>query len=137
MKNLLVLHLICCMLFVTSLLAEAQELSSKELLIGRWELCTQDGERIERPNVRQKVYTKDSYVVLEIDKSNNTTYMDFIGKTTIDDEGKLIETVLYADPRMREMTFRNYKFTFRVEGEYLYLEGIGNPFNEVWARISD
>ncbi len=116
----------------------AQLLTVNEKLVGRWELCTKDGKKSELPNVRQKIYTKDSYVVLEVNKSDNTTYVDFIGKTTANGEKEMIETVIYTDSRIKNMLSKSFKFSYKIEGEYLYLVGLeGNPFNEIWIRVSE
>ena len=104
-------------------------------LTGRWELCPPNGQA--NPNVRQKVYVKDSYVVLEVDKSDNTAYVDFIGKISHDGEGRITETVIYTDSRIKHMLSRNFKFSYKVEGQYLYLKGIDNKFDEIWIKVSD
>ena len=126
------------LLFTANNFVQAQTSSDKDKLAGRWELCTPDGKTSENPNVRQKIYTKDSYVVLEVDKSDNTTYVDFIGKTDVDAEGKLTETLIYTDSRLKQMRSQSFDFSFKVEGKYLYLKGLnGNPFNEIWIKVSD
>jgi hypothetical protein len=116
---------------------KAQNASVNEQLIGRGELCTPDGKIIETANVRQKIYTKNSYVVLEVDKSDNTTFVDFIGTVTAQSEDKITEKVIYVDSRIKYMMSQSFQFFYKIEGNYLYLKGIGNAFNEIWVRISD
>jgi hypothetical protein len=127
------------LIFVTScnsVKAQTEEINNK--IIGRWELCEKDGKRSERSNVRQKVYTKKSYVVLEVDKVRNASYLDFIGTITATSKDKMTETVIYSDAKIKHMLSQSFNFRYRVEGEYLYLEGIdGNPYNEVWIRTSE
>ena len=35
------------------------------------------------------------------------------------------------------MLSRNFKFSYKVEGQYLYLKGIDNKFDEIWIKVSD
>jgi hypothetical protein len=116
---------------------EQQSVGVNELLVGRWELCTPEGKPMETPKVRQKIYTKKSYVVLEVDKESNTTYVDFIGKITPEGEDKMDETVVCTHSQLTSMLSRSFKFFYKVDGNRLYLKGIDNAFNEIWVRISD
>ncbi|MDR0687702.1 MAG: hypothetical protein LBF55_03320 [Prevotellaceae bacterium] len=108
-----------------------------EQLIGRWELCAPDGKTAVSPKVRQKIYTKKSYVVLEVDKENSTTYVDFIGVITPEGEDKMTETVIYTDSQIKPMLSRSFQFFYKIEDNHLYLKGISNEFNEIWIKISD
>jgi hypothetical protein len=131
---------VCGLLFgVFFCFAQQDERNPKEdtQLTGRWELCTVDGEISKNPNVRQKVYVKNSYVVLEVDKNDHTTYIDFVGKIDYNGEDKLTETVIYTDSRIKNMLSRSFRFFYKIEGEYLYLKGIDNSFNEIWVKVSD
>jgi hypothetical protein len=92
---------------------KAQSNIVNEQLIGRWELCTPNGKAVERPNVRQKIYTKNSYTVLEIDKNDNTTYVDFIGTITAQSEDRITETVIYVDSRTKFMMSRSFQFFYK------------------------
>jgi hypothetical protein len=124
-------------IFVTANSMKAQNAVVDNRLVGRWELCSPDGKRIERPNVRQKVYTKNSYVVLEVDKNASNTYVDFIGTITAESEDKITERVIYTHSHIKHMMSRSFQFFYKIESDYLYLKGIDNAFNEIWVRISD
>jgi hypothetical protein len=100
-------------------------------LVGRWELCALDGKTAVSPKVRQKIYTKKSYVVSEVDKENSTTYVDFIGVITPEGKDKMTETVIYTDLRIKPMLSQSFQFFYKIENSYLYLKGIGNTFNEI------
>ncbi len=117
--------------------SNAQTFSVNEKLVGRWELCTPEGKVMTNPYVRQKVYTKNSYVVLEVDKSNNITLVDFIGTITAESDDKIIEQVLYPNAQIKHMLSKSFKFFYKIEGDYLYLKGMDNTFNEIWVRISE
>jgi hypothetical protein len=134
-KKIITICLIIGLSFTLSDTAEAKLFERNNPLIGRWELCSMDGQ--EKPNVRQKVYVKDSYIVLEVDKNDNTTYIDFVGKISHDDDNKITETVIYTDSRIKHMRSRSFKFSYKVEGQYLYLKGIDNVFNETWMKVSE
>ncbi|MDR1023955.1 MAG: hypothetical protein LBL94_11920 [Prevotellaceae bacterium] len=116
---------------------KANNPKGNDLLTGRWELCNPDGKPTGNPQVRQKVYVKNSYVVLEVDKSNNTTFIDFVGTITYQDKDSLTETPIYTNPGIKHMLSQNFKFSYRIEGQYLYLRGSNNSFNETWIKVSD
>jgi hypothetical protein len=116
---------------------EKQNAGVSEQLVGRWELCTPEGKPMESSKVRQKIYTKKSYVVLEVDKESSTTYVDFIGKITPESEDKIAETVVCTHSQLTLMLSKSFKFFYKVEGDRLYLKGIDNAFNEIWIKISD
>jgi hypothetical protein len=124
-------------IFIAANSIKAQNAFVNQQLTGHWELCTPDGKVSENPEVRQKIYTKDSYVVLEVNKIDNTTAVDFIGTVVATGEDKIIETVIYTNPQMKSMYLLSFKFSYKIEGKYLFLEGIENPFNEIWIKISD
>ncbi|MEA4975637.1 MAG: hypothetical protein VB046_07880 [Paludibacter sp.] len=117
--------------------SNAQTFSVNEKLVGRWELCTPEGKVMTNPNVRQKVYTKNSYVVLEVDKTNNITFVDFIGTITAESGDKIVEQVIYPNAQIKNMLSKSFKFFYKIEGDYLYLKGMDNTFNEIWVRISE
>ena len=134
MKQQLFIVLLC---FATTAIF-AQTPAVNEQLIGRWELCTPYGEIVKTPNVRQKIYTKNSYVVLEVNKETNTTVVDFIGTIVAESENKITETPIYTNFQITNMININFSFNYKIEGDRLYLLGIdNNPFNEIWVRISD
>jgi hypothetical protein len=116
---------------------KADDPKGNDLLVGRWELCTPDGKPSENPKVRQKVYVRDSYVVLEVNKNDNTVFIDFVGKITYQGEGRLTETPIYTHPGIKHMLSKDFRFSYRIEGRYLYLEGLNNSFNEIWIRVGD
>jgi hypothetical protein len=126
--------------FANGGLLKAQSQSENNSLIGRWELCDKEGKPFESPIVRQKVYVKDSYVVLEVSKKDSLTYVDFIGKIEYGEKNKneITETPIYTAKGIEYMRTRGFKFSYKVEGEYLYLNALdGNPDNgEIWIRIS-
>jgi len=136
-KQVLNIILAAGFIFMAACQVKAQSLVVNEQLVGRWELCTPDGKLVTTPNVRQKVYTKNSYVVLEVDKNDNTTFVDFIGTITAESQDKITEKVIYTDSRIKPMLSKSFGFFYKVDGDYLYLKGIDNTFNEIWVRISE
>jgi hypothetical protein len=136
-KQLTVTILAIGLIFIMNESVKADNPKGNDLLIGRWELCNPDGTPTGNPQVRQKVYVKNSYVVLEVDKSNNTTYLDFVGTITYQDKDRLTEIPIYTHPGIKHMLSQDFKFSYRIEGKYLYLEGLNNVFKEVWIKVSD
>jgi beta-lactamase regulating signal transducer with metallopeptidase domain len=48
------------------------------------------------------------------------------------------QSIKYANPTTMNLIGRtNIHFTFKIEGDLLTLNGVGNPWNEVWKRVSD
>jgi len=133
MKTKLFIALFC--ISATTLFAQKPVVD--EQLIGRWELCTLEGKVMETPNVRQKIYTKNSYVVLEVNKEDSVTVVDFIGTLTAVDESKITETPVYSNSKIKYMLSRGFNFFYKIEGDRLYLKGIDNSYNEIWVRISN
>jgi hypothetical protein len=56
------------------------------------------------------------------------------GTYTLDGD-EYIETVEYACPSTINFVGKTYRFTVKVEGDYMTQKGIGNPFTEVWKRV--
>jgi len=133
MKTKLFIALFC----IATTTVFAQNPVVNEQLIGRWELCTPDGKVMETPNVRQKIYTKNSYVVLEVNKKDSVTVVDFIGTLTAVSEDKITERPIYSNFGIKNMLTRDFNFYYRIEGDRLYLNGIDNSFNEVWVKVSE
>jgi hypothetical protein len=133
MNKLLITALFC----MTAMTMFAKKPVVNEQLIGRWELCTPEGKMMETPVVRQKIYTNDSYVVLEVNKENNTTTVDFIGTVVAESKEKIIETPIYTHSAITGMLSRNFSFFYKIEGVHLYLKGIDNSFNEIWVKVSN
>lgn len=125
------------LLFCLMAISVLAENSVDERLIGRWELCTPEGKPMGGTQVRQKIYTKNSYVVLEVNKEQNTTMVDFIGTLTAINEGQIVEVPIYTNSGIPNMLFQSFSFLYRIEDNYLYLGGIDNSYNEIWIKISD
>ncbi|MDR0811774.1 MAG: hypothetical protein LBN23_05855 [Paludibacter sp.] len=132
MKKLFIIGLFC----IVAMTISAQQYVVNEQLVGRWELCTPDGKIMASPNVRQKIYTENSYVVLEVNKETNTTLVDFVGTVVAESEGKIVETPIYTNEMIKNMLAKKFSFFYIIEGDHLYLKGIDNSFNEIWVKIS-
>ncbi len=140
MKKLLFVALFCAIAAATSAKDPESEKSAavNDRLIGRWELSRPEGSSpTELSKVRQKIYTKESYVVLEVDKTNNTTYVDFIGKLTNQSANSITETPIYTHPPYKSMLGNDFKISYKIEGNRLYLNGLNYKLDEVWIRISE
>jgi hypothetical protein len=138
MKNqVLAIILVTGFIFAATQAMNAQKAIVDEQLIGRWELCSPEGEIIKTPHVRQKIYTKNSYVVLEVNKENNTAAVDFIGTVVAESENKIVETPIYTHIMIKNMLLQNFSFLYKIDGDYLYLLGIDNQFKEIWVRVSE
>lgn len=144
MKKLLLAASLCVIALAVSAKnppapAAPQEPVINEQLIGRWELTKPEGSSpTELSKVRQKVYTRESYVVLEVDKANNTTYVDFIGKLTAEGPDRISEVPIYTLAAYKAMLGRDHKIVYKiVNNNRLYLAGINYDLDEVWIRISE
>ncbi|MDR1810852.1 MAG: hypothetical protein LBR34_10735 [Prevotella sp.] len=137
-KNSLAISLAIGLMLAFSSSIKAENPKGSDSIVGRWELCMPDGKTSENPKVRQKVYAKNSYVVLEVDKEKNTTFVDFIGTISYVGDDKLTETPIYSNAMITDILSKDFEFFWKVEGDYLYLMGVkGNQFKEIWIRVSN
>jgi len=135
MKKLMISSaIILCMAFVFSDFSKAQSSFDKSKLIGTWELCDASGKTIETGNVRYKIISSNSFVVVETDQKNHFYSGDFMGSYTIDND-TYVETISFTIPTLYK--YKGIKSSFKIElkGDLMYTKGINNFYNEIWKKV--
>ena len=140
MKKLSILSVLTIggILFLSSLTTNAQNKTRiKESLLGTWQLCDASGKTAISGNVRYKVITPETFVVLELNKDNHTFSGDFVGNYSVNNDGEYTESISYTYSNYT--SFQNAKNTFKVEfkDDLMYMKGVNNSFNEVWKKVSN
>lgn len=135
MKKLLILSLVTIlMVFLFTGLTTAQTVD-KSTLVGTWQLCDNSGKLVTTGIVRVKFITAESFTVTEIDQDKKTFSAYFIGNYSLK-KGLYTENITYATTQVQSFIGQTNNFNLELKGDHLYLKGIGNPYNEIWQRIS-
>jgi len=137
MKKLLILSaLTISLVFFFTSISKAQGASTfnKTEFVGTWQLCNYEGIASSTGTVRYKIITPETFVVVELNKDNNTYQSIFFGSYTLEN-GTYEETINFTSPAL--VSFKGLKNSFKLElkKDLLYSKGIGNPYNEIWKRI--
>lgn len=135
MKKLLILSSVTIlMVFLFTGFTSAQTVD-KSTLVGMWQLCDSSGKLVTTGTVRVKIITTESFTVAEIDQDKKTFSSYFIGNYSLK-KGLYTENITYATPEYLTGVGQTNNFNIELKGDHLYLIGMGNPFNEIWQRIS-
>ncbi len=135
MKKLLILSSVSIiMAFLFTGLTTAQTVD-KSTLVGTWQLCDDSGKLVTTGNVRIKVITTESFTVSEINQDKKTFSAFFIGNYSLKNS-VYTETITYTNTQLQTYIGQSNNFNIELRGEQLYLKGQGNPYNEIWQRIS-
>lgn len=135
MKKLLILSSVTIfMVFLFTGITTAQTVD-KSMLVGKWQLCDSIGKLVTTGNTRVKFITKESFSVTEINQNEKTLLAYFIGNYSLKN-GIYTENITYANSQVQSFIGLTNNFKLKLKGDRLYLKGVGNPFNEIWQRIS-
>lgn len=135
MKKLVILSTITFLfIFLSSGLTSAQTIDNS-MLVGKWQLCDESGNLVKNGNARVKIITTESFTVTEINQDIKALSIYFIGSYELKD-GVYAETITFANSQLQSFIGQTNKFGIELKGELMYLKGMGNPYNEVWRRIS-
>ena len=134
MKKLIILSSITiCMVFLFSSLTKAQSVD-KTKLIGTWQLCDGNAKAATTGSVRVKIISDESFSVLEVDQDKSYFSGYFIGTYTLDND-VYTETITFTNPAMYQYKGVTNKFKIEFKGDLMYVNGIGNSYNEIWKRL--
>lgn len=135
MKKLLILSSITIfMVFLFTGLTTAQTVD-KSTLVGTWQLCDGSGKLVTTGNVRVKFITTESFTVTEINQDKKTFLAYFIGNYSLKNS-VYTENITYATTQLLSFIGKTNNFNIELKEDHLYMKGVGNPYNEVWQRIS-
>jgi hypothetical protein len=120
-------------------LTEARPAPSEEVknLIGTWVWVGVPGGQVGEPaaaGARYKVITDKTWEVNQSDPQTGASMFHHGGNYTIKGND-YSETVTYNNPSSADVAKQTFKFNIKVEGDTLTLNGIGNPWKEVWKRV--
>jgi len=120
-------------------LTDAQPASSQlaKELVGTWILVGAPGQ-IGLPPAeggRLKLLTDTSWSVTQTDPKNGAVVFHHGGTYTLK-ENEYTEHVEFANANTKELIGKTSNFNVKIEGDTLTLIGIGNPWREVWKRVT-
>ncbi|BDD11064.1 hypothetical protein FUAX_34960 [Fulvitalea axinellae] len=115
------------------------EESSGSPLVGTWQHCGKDSVPINnyyrKEGLRRfKVFTEKDFVVVNVLDPDKLCNCEIVGSYTLKDS-TYVEKVGYVMPKLRMLIGKENTFKFRIEGDYMFVEGTNNPFNEIWKRM--
>jgi len=104
-------------------------------LIGTWILVGKPGEIGEAPAAggRLKSLTDTHWSLTQANPRTGVTIFHHGGTWALKGD-EYFETVDYANENTTNLVKHTFKFTVKLEGDTLTLNGVGNPWKEVWKR---
>lgn len=135
MKKILFISSVTIFMFFIFIGLMSAQTIDKSALVGTWQLCEASGKLVTTRTVRVKFITIDSFTVSEIHQDTKTCSAYFIGNYSIKN-GVYSENITYATSQLHSFVGMTNNFSVELKGDYLYLKGVGNPFNEIWQRVS-
>ncbi len=119
-------------------LTDAQSATSQlgKDLLGTWILIGKPGEIGEAPAAggRLKSLTDTHWSLTQADPATGVTIFHHGGTWALKGN-EYFETVDYANENTTNLVKRTFKFTIKLDGDTLILDGVGNPWKEVWKRV--
>jgi hypothetical protein len=106
-------------------------------LIGTWILVGTPDHVGEPPACggRYHFYTGKHWLITQADPDTGVVVFHHGGSYTLDGDN-LAKTVEYANQNTAELIKQTHQFKLKIEGDTLTQTGIGNPWTEVWRRVS-
>jgi len=106
-------------------------------LLGTWMLVGEPGKVRAAPAAgsRLKFFTGRHWIITHSDPKTGVTIYHHGGTYTLKGDN-YAETVEYANENTKDLIKQTFMFTIKVEGDTLTQIGIGNPWKEVWKRVS-
>ncbi len=107
-------------------------------LIGTWVLAGKPGEVSETPasGGRLKFITGTHWAITQADPKTGVTIFHHGGTYALKGS-EYLETAEYANQNTADLIGHTFKFTIKIEGDTLTQVGIGNPWTEVWKRLTN
>jgi hypothetical protein len=105
-------------------------------LLGAWVLVGEPGDVGEpQPGARMKFWGEKHWVITEPDPNTGKTVFHHGGTYTLDGD-KYVETIKFANENTAHLIGKELRFRIKVEGDTYTQVGDGNPYTEVWKRLS-
>ncbi len=109
-------------------------------LIGTWQICNPDSTAATNLYgnglAKYKVITNSSFTVSEIKKKTNIIIGAFSGIYSLD-KNKYTESVLKTNGYWgHDLSGENRTYKIEIKDGYLFMEGINNPYKEIWMKVT-
>ncbi|SHG56145.1 protein of unknown function [Salegentibacter echinorum] len=113
--------------------------SPKDDLIGTWQMCNAAGEVEEnlygnKNQIRYKIISSDKFTLIDLNSKHKQVLNSFVGSYTIDKD-VYTEHILYTNSNFNTLLGDTFSYKYKIEDDLLTIEGIGNPYNEIWKKV--
>jgi len=103
-------------------------------LVGLWMLSENDGKSVSGDLRSLKLITDSGWCDTSADVKNGVVVYHHGGFFTLKGN-RYVQKLLYANPATMQLIGNSSKFDIAVNGDTLNLDGIGNPWKQVWTRV--
>jgi len=137
MKKVLALSLTLILIFVCSLSALA---GLKSKIVGTWQLCDKQSMQVDTTyndfnQMRYKLITPTNFMVTEVKYYDKVLYGGFFGTYTLEKD-VYTEFIDLTGVGYNQYQGQGNRFKIKIKGDFLYIMGLNNPYNEVWKRVA-
>lgn len=137
MKKVLVLSLSLVLMFCCTLPATS---GLKSKIVGTWQLLNkqtlQADTAFDTPSqMRYKLITATNFMVTDVKNDPKVLYGAFFGSYTLE-KGVYTEYLNYTGMGYGFYLGQVNRFKIQIKGNLMYIQGIGNPYDEVWKKVA-
>lgn len=146
MKNLVVLSFTVLGVCVGILLFGMSNKSSTEVkktdLVGTWQICNRNTGQLDTIYagqsgvIRYKIITPSKFMNVDIMPSKKIMYTAFRGNFDVNN-GIYTESIELTAPNYYPYLGQKNDFKIKIEGDFLYIKGINNPYDEMWKKVKE
>lgn len=146
MKNLIVLSFtllgVCVGLLLFGMNNHSSDKIKKADLVGTWQICNKNNGRVDTCYagqcglIRYKIITASKFMNVDIIPSKKIMYGAFSGNFDVNN-GVYTESIELAGPNYHPYLGQKNDFNIRIEGDFLYIKGINNRYDEMWKKVME
>ncbi len=142
MKKLTILSiffLTICTVVLSACFSARTVIHNQNTLVGTWQILNSKGVRDSMYNgqpglIRYKMVTDNKFINLDVLYNQNLMYAGMAGTYSIYDNVYTETITTVGNNYGAYLGIRN-TFKYKVVDSVLYVNGINNPYNEVWKRV--
>ena len=113
----------------------------KNSIVGTWQLCNNDTVPIinyqgHEGVMRCKIFTEETYTVVDVQKSTNT-FNGFLMGTYNIVNNVLTESIQFSHPAAAKFVGQTNPFNFKIKNDILILKYVNSSGVEIWKKIND